>query len=91
MSAGPAGPTTCPGCGGGEFEHGWVDHVRMPDVRWVPERVQRRLLGMQDQAGLRVRAHRCVACSRLEMFADPGPAPGREDRPSREERERGVL
>ena len=62
----------CPNCGGTEFEQGFVDDDRQGRVRWLAGRLERGPLGNARKLGLRktsVIAHRCVRCSRLELYA----------------------
>ncbi|GAA5143156.1 hypothetical protein GCM10023340_07950 [Nocardioides marinquilinus] len=62
----------CPGCRGTEFEPGFIDDDRQGRIRWLAGPIERGPMGNARKLGRRkasVVAHRCVRCSRLELYA----------------------
>jgi hypothetical protein len=62
----------CPACGETDFEEGFIDDAVSGKVRWFSGRMRLGMFGAK-RVGLprrTVRALRCVACSRLELYAD---------------------
>lgn len=66
----------CPACGAGECEEGFIDEVGSGAVRWLEGPVEYTAMGNTKSSGTRqriVRALRCTACTRLEIFAGRKP------------------